>query len=136
MIAVGATEVRNLKAGERLPQDLCIGFPSDWEFDPEWTWVAVEADEIVAFMLGAPCHGVAQMIMLSARKGFGTVLPRVLRAFLRDCSERGFRGYMVHLNHDKPEQYKLMKIAQRAGGIVLPSRIICVGGKIVDAMRY
>ena len=122
--------------GMRLNADLVKEFPDEWEFDPEWTWVAMKDGEQVGFLLGAPCHGVVLMIMVKAVRDDYCILGFLLRTFLRDSLARGFKGYMVHLNHDSPKQFKLKRIAQKAGAKVLPQRIIAVAGRLCDAARW
>ena len=134
MIATQAVEVRMLQG--KLPVSLREGFAEEWEFDAEWTWVLERDGEIVGMLLGAPCHGIAQMIMLKVLPGNESSAIKLIRAFLRDCLSRGFKGYMVHLNHDSSAQYKLMRIARKAGALVLPYKIVCVGGKLEEAAKW
>lgn len=126
----------SVRTGQRLNAELASEFPKDWEFDPEWAWIAVKDGEQVGFLLGAPCHGTALMIMLKAIHEEEWIVGPLLRTFFKDCMARGFKGYMVHFNHDSPKQYRLKRIAQKAGAIILPHKIIAAAGKLSDAARW
>ena len=136
MVETETIEVRNLHDSERLPLALCEGFPCDWNFDRKWTWVAVVDQEIVGYLLAGEIQGIVMLMMVRSKDRHTVVLPKLFRTFLKDSLARGFTGYMVHFNTEKPEQMKLLRIAKRTGAIVFPFKIVCVGGKIADAARY
>lgn len=137
MIATTAVEVRNLQPGETLPSELQKGFPAEWQFDPYWTWVVVVDDKIVGFMLGAPVHGVVLFVAVTVLQGHGRMILRLLRACIRDCQSRGFRGWLTYLNRDKKEQMKLLSVAQRTrGAVVFPYQVVCLGGRLDAAARW
>jgi len=136
MIALEQVEVRNLERGEAIPAGLYAGFPLEWNFDHDWTWVAVLNGEIVAYLLAGAIQGVVMLMVVKSKDKHSIVLPRLFRTFLKDCLARGYAGWMTHLNHDKPEQGKLLRIAKRTGAIIFPYRIVCVGGRIADAARW
>lgn len=136
MLATETIEVRNLYYTERLPLALCEGFPEDWNFEANWTWVALVDGQIVAYLLAGAVQGVVLLLMLKSKDRHAVVLPRLFRRFLKDCLERGFSGWMTYFNREKPEQMKLLRIATKAKATVFPYSIVCVGGKIEDAARY
>jgi hypothetical protein len=136
MIATEHIEVRNLERGERIPVELYGGFPLEWNFDCDWSWVALVDGVIRGYILAGTVQGVVMIMVIKAEDKHTVVLPRLLRTFLRDCLSRGYTGWMVHLNHEKPEQGKLMRIAKKAGAIIFPFKIVCVGGRIEDAARW
>lgn len=136
MIATSAIEVRNLKDGESLPAELVEGFPPGWQSDTYWTWVAEVEGEIVGYLLAGHVQGIVMLMMLKSKDRHDIVLPRLLRTFLKDCLARGYSGWMTYFNIDKLEQRKLKRIAMRAGAVVFPYRIICVGGRLQDAARW
>lgn len=129
-------EFRNLIEGEKLPPELSGDFPQGWEFDREWTWVALFDSEVIGVLLGAPCHGIVLMMMVKVKTGHGYCLIGLIRYFIRESVRRGFKCYMTHLNREKPEQMKLLHILELAQGNVLPFNIVCVGGNLQDAAKY
>jgi hypothetical protein len=136
MIATETVEVRNLKHGEQLPAELIEDFAVDWKFDNAWTWVAVVEEEIVGYLLAGAVQGVVMLMVLKSKDKHTTVLPRLLRTFIRDSISRGYNGWMVHLNRDRAEQRKLMRIAKRGGAVLFPYRIICIGGRLSDLVKW
>lgn len=125
-----------IRTGACLNEALTEGFPEQWEFDLEWVWIAEKDGEQIGCILGAPCHGVAYMIMVKSIKEHDWVVGPLLRRFFKDCMGRGFKGYMVHFNRDNPGQYKLKRIAEKAGAVILPYRIIAAAGRLIDAARW
>ena len=136
MIATEAIEVRNLERGESIPMELYGGFPLESNFDCDWSWVALVDGVIRGYILAGAVQGVVIVMVVKAADKHQVVLPKLFRTFLRDCLARGYTGWMTYLNHDKPEQGKLKRIAKKAGAIVFPFRIVCVGGRISDAARW
>lgn len=136
MIATEQIEVRNLERGEKIPVELHEGFPMDWRFDADWSWVALVDGVIRGYILAGAVQGVVMVMVVKAEDKHTVVLPKLFRVFLRDCLARGYTGWMTYLNHDKPEQGKLKRIAMKAGAIIFPYRVVCVGGRIEDAARW
>ena|SRR6267378_274449 len=136
MIATETIEVRNLERGEKIPVELHEGFPPDWCFDPDWTWVALVDGTIRGYILAGAVQGVVMVMVVKAADKHAVVLPRLFRVFLRDCLSRGYTGWMTHVRQDNPAQAKLLRIAKKTGAIVFPYVITCLGGRIEDAARY
>lgn len=131
---IATMEVRNLRATDRFP--LPETFPHGWDFDRDWIWVAVEDDIVAGAILAGPMHGIVMVQVVYIRPGFGFVLLRLLRTFLRDCAKRGFHAFMGYVNIAKPEQKKLLRIAVRAEAIAFEDPMICFGGALKHALRW
>jgi hypothetical protein len=136
MIATEQIEVRNLERGEKIPVELHEGFPMDWRFDADWTWVALVDGVIRGYILAGAVQGVVMVMVVKTEDKHTVVLPRLFRVFLKDCLTRGYTGWMTHLRQDNPAQAKLLRIAKKTGSVVFPWSITCVGGRIEDAARW
>lgn len=130
-------EIRNLKDGDAF-RGADNEFPEGWRFDREWVWVAIEdrPDIPVGGIIASPCHGIVLIHRVWVAKGNGKLLLPLLRRFVRDSMERGYRGYMSHVNVAKKEQAKLLRIAARGGAQVVTQALLCFGGKLEDLARW
>lgn len=120
------TSVRLLKPGEYVPLE--IGFTNP---DPDWTWVQIENGVMTAALLACPCHGMVQLVRL-----VGTASTRLLRQCVRNCSDRGYAGFIVWLDPSVPACSKLLRILKRAKATVVESRHLCVGISATELRKW
>lgn len=119
MNATANIEVRHPYVNE-VPADLLRGFEM-FRIDPEWQWVLAVNGHVKAQMLCANTHGVLLIFRLTAfpdaPHGW---MPRFLRHVLAEARAAGCIGFLTFLSDKNPIEVKLMRIVQRAGGLVLP----------------
>lgn len=116
----GSIEVRHPYVNE-VPEELMHGFEI-FRIDPEWQWVLVVDDKVVAQMLCVDLHGMLGIVRLTAVSGAPSFwLVRFLRGVLTEAKSLGLSGYLSFLSDQNPQERKLMRIVQRSGGILLPS---------------
>lgn len=108
---------RQMRASDRIPPELRIGFDLLGKLDTDWIWV-VERDGLIrGVLVAAPCHGVAMIYRLALVPGTHvSSLIALLRTFLRDLRGRGIRGYLTFLDPESKIQGKLKRVIERAGG--------------------
>lgn len=123
------TRVRLLHPGECIPLD--VGFK---QLDHNWAWVNVVNGEIVSAVLACPCHGMVQIVRLVSDGKHSLV--SLLREVIRECSRRGFKGYIVWLDPERNEEQQLMRIFERAEAVVTESRLHAVAGSLEKLERF
>lgn len=109
--------VRQMRASDRMPPELRMGFDLLGKLDTDWIWVVEEGGLIRGVLVAAPCHGVAMIYRLALVPGtpLGS-LTALLRRFLGDLRARGIRGYLTFVDPESKIQGKLKRIIERAGG--------------------
>lgn len=129
------TRVRNLGAGEAIPDGFSTGFERAAVM-PEWVWIA-ESDGPVGVLMAAPCHGLVYMVRICVKKGSNpSVAMALIRACLRDSKSRGFKGYFLHVTTMSGSERGLIPICKKAGGVQLTHPQIVLAGAIEKAVRY
>lgn len=123
---ITTVQVRRLRQGEALPSRLFVGFAN---LDRNWTWVQTENGDIKAVLLACPCHGMVQIVRL-----VGTVSPRLLRAFIRDCHAAGYSGVIAWLDPNDETGARILRVFKEAGAIVDDRLHLCVGVSL-DKLR-
>jgi hypothetical protein len=92
-----------------------------FRIDPEWQWVVVQDGRVVAHLLAANAHGLLFILRLTAfpeaPRGW---LVRMLRQVLRDAKTQGCLGYVTFLSDQSPREVKLMRVVEKAGGMLMP----------------
>ena len=111
-------------------------FAAGWKLDPEWVWVLEQDEGICGFILASPCHGIAIIMVVKMKQGFGRFLPRLMRGFMKGCQDRGIKGYMSYVNANNDAQLQLLRIAKKAKALVFPWTVVCFGGRIEDAAKW
>lgn len=117
---IGQIEVRTRYLGEPIPVELMVGLEA-FQIIEDWQWVVLHEDRIVAQILTAPAHGLLLLLRMmslpSAPEGWAVL---ALRRVLADAKARGLIAYLVLLEDARPQEVKLMRIVQKAGGILRP----------------
>ena len=128
--------VRTLLASETFPE----GFNSGFEKMPimkNWVWIAEEDGEVAAVLLGAPMHGLAYLMRLCVRDGAPeSTAFRLLRRVMRDCSQRGYKGYLFHIDPTIETMRRLIPMCKRAGGVQLHMPQVLLAGKTAAAGQF
>lgn len=135
MITMATTEIRNLRDGENIPNELRTPFPQVWEFDSDWTWVAERDGEMVATLFAGLCQGIVFVLMIRSIDKHKSVVMKLIREASADCLARGHKAYMIYFNLQEENQVKLMRIAKKAGAVILPHASVCVGGEFNKVVR-
>lgn len=82
----------------------------------EWVWVAMRGLTPIAVILAAPMHSLVYLMVVRAHEPDGErVLLGLFRKCIRDCRNRGFKAFWMHLDPEKPER-RFIKIVRRMGG--------------------
>ncbi|PWT72280.1 MAG: hypothetical protein C5B60_09775 [Chloroflexi bacterium] len=125
---IGQMEVRSRYPGEEVPPELMVGLEA-YQIVEDWQWLVFHEGRIVAQVLTAPMHGVLLLLrMMSLPEAPPTWLVLALRRIMADARARGLFGCAILLSDNKPNEVKLMRITQRAGGVMLPvSGVVAVG---------
>ena len=120
-VATATATVRNLRAGERLPEAFAEPLAHLPGLDGEWIWIVVDTGGTTLGMLAACCcHGLAMILrvkMLPAAPP--TMLLRLLRGAFADFRSRGLIGYLSWYTESRIEEAVLRDIALRFGGLVV-----------------
>lgn len=126
LLAIKAPErARLMRTGEEIPGPLEAGFDVLNQIDSKWVWVLTSGEEITGVLVASPCHGTAMIWRISISKSASsTALVRLLRVFLKDCRNRGIRGYLTILGQGTEAQSRLGRIIERAGGKIIESGMI------------
>lgn len=127
--------VRTLRPGDPFPQ----GFNTGYEKMPvmkSWVWIAESNDEVVGVLLAAPMHGLIYIMRLCIRDGAPTSTGvSLFRAFMRDALQRGFKGFLAHIDPTK-EPARFISMCRRAGGRQLSTPQVLLTGWIEKAARF
>lgn len=84
--------------------------------EPQWVWVAMGNQKPLAVILACPMHSLVYLMVVRAHVPFGKrVLLGLFRKCIRDCRNRGFKAFWMHLDPEKPER-RFIKIVRRMGG--------------------
>lgn len=123
--------VRTLRKGESLPEDLKTGIDSFPTSDPNWIFV-VERDSMpVGVLVVAPAHAFVIFLRLVMSP---LANPIDIRTLLVDsaaiCKERGFTGYVTWLDPNREAEQGLLGILVASGGMSLSSTQVLCAGKI------
>jgi hypothetical protein len=124
-------QVRNLIVGEELPEELRTGFEAGPCTDPEWIWVVERDEKIVASLIAAPAHIVAILLRIVATPDAHSLDVRslLLRATV-DIKARGFNGYMVWADPERPNEKSLIDIVVASHGVKLPGTYVACAGRL------
>lgn len=117
---IGQVEVRLRYRNEEIPAELMVGI-EPFHIVEDWQWVILHEDRIVAQILTAPAHGLLLFLrMMSLPEVPPLWLVLALRRIMADAKARGLFGYLTLLQDSKPKEVKMMRLVQRAGGMLLP----------------
>jgi hypothetical protein len=117
-----------LQEDETIPASLEAGFEQLGHLDRHWVWVLESGGEIKGVLLASPCHGAAFIWRVAVAQGVeGWSVGKLLRRFLKDCKERGLRGYLTIVNPSVEAQGQLKSIVERAGGKAVGSYELLAG---------
>lgn len=126
--------VRTLREGEPIPEGFNTGF-ENMPVMREWAWIA-ESDCPVGVLLAAPCHGLVYMMRICIKEGSNPAVAVVLiRACMKDCEKRGFKGYFFHVTTMTEVERTLIPIVRKAGGVQIPLPQLMLVGPIDKAVR-
>lgn len=127
-------KTRTLQEGERMPEGFNTGY-ENMPLMPDWVWIA-ENGEPVGVLLAAPCHGLVYMMRLCMKEGTNpAVAARLIRACMKDCESRGFRGYFFHVSTMSEVERQLVPIVKKAGGVQIPLPQVMLVGSIERAAK-
>jgi hypothetical protein len=117
---IGQLEIRPRLPGEPIPEELMAGLEY-FQIVESWQWLVLHQDKIVAQILTAPMHGVLLLLrMMSLPEAPHGWLVLALRRIMADAKAKGLFGAVVLLDDRRPQEVKMMRIAQRSGGMLLP----------------
>ena len=119
--------VRNLLPTDTIPFASLArgGVPVGFEglpLDPEWTWVALLDNTVIALLIAGQCQSLLILLRIAVTSTAPPSTPLLLlrRAF-RDAKRRGSIGFLTFLTDSAAAESHLMRIVQRANGGLLPS---------------
>jgi hypothetical protein len=122
------TTTTGLWQGEELPSDMGIKM-ENFTLDPDWVWLAKYGDRIDGFLAAAPCHGIAMVVRLVLRpEADSWTLPLLLRQFRNDALARGYNGFFAYMDPKRKEEFFIMKMVVKMGGVVFNSPNFAVCG--------
>lgn len=107
---------RSLRSSDPFPDTLATGFER-MPVMKNWVWVAEEDGETLAVLMAAPMHGLVYLMVLRARDNCAEgILLGLLRRCIRDCKDRGFKAFWMHVNPTKRTEGRFIGIIRRMGG--------------------
>lgn len=128
--------VRTLKETDPFPE----GFATGYEAMPvmkAWVWVAEKDGEVFGVLMGAPMHGLVYLMRLCIRDGAASATAfLLLRAFMRETTKRGFKGYVMHIDPTGAVDRKMIPLVKRAGGVQLTLPQTMLVGSTGVAARF
>lgn len=128
--------VRNLREKESMPEGMATGYES-MPLMPAWVWVVELDGKPQGVVMAAPCHGMVYMMRLCFKEGSDkAMIPRLLRACMKDCRDRGFRGFFFHADPTKEMDRKLIPLVKRTGGVQLTVPQVLLAGSIERAAKF
>jgi hypothetical protein len=105
---------RVLRSSDPFPDTLNTGYEK-MPVMKNWVWVAEESDETVGILLAAPMHGLVYLMVVRTKGDDGAIFLGLLRQCFKDCIERGFKAFWMHVDPTKVES-RFIKIVRRMGG--------------------
>jgi hypothetical protein len=102
----------------------------------DWAWLAESENQPVGILLAAPCHGLVYMMRLCLAESNPAVGFLLLRACMRECHKRGFKGYFTHLNPMHASEGQMIPMCKKAGGFTLTIPQVMIAGSIEKAARF
>lgn len=109
---------RHLDKYEEVPQ-FGHGFPDSPLSQKDWMWVAYSSkdDTPLAIIIAAPTQNLAFLMRAYAiSTAPKSVFVGLLRKSLADISSRGYTKYVTSLSLDRPQEAKLARLIEKAGG--------------------
>jgi hypothetical protein len=107
------------------------------ELDPKLTWVVEEDGMIKAALLAAYGSQTACFLRLAATSDAPhNWMVSLLRAVIRDLEEMNAKVIMVCLSAERWQELKLLRLIQRAGGIMNPLAGYIVAIPVEQARRW
>lgn len=119
-----------------MPQHLDTGFEKLPVMN-EFVWVAEKNGKMTGILMVAPCHGIIFIVRL--RTEFGappTTVHHLFRQCMRDCLERGYKGYFTYVDPSREAERKFISICQRAGGMLIEPLQVGLVGNLEQAARF
>lgn len=128
--------VRTLKPDEEMPQHLGTGF-EQMPVMKDFVWVAELEGKVIGILMAAPCHGTVFLARLRTEKSAPAMaVPLLFRKFVKDCVERGFKGYFTFIDPAFDAERRFIPICHRAGGVQIMALQVGLVGKLEDAARF
>jgi hypothetical protein len=119
-----------------IPDELLAGEWIAVDPDPEWIWTVECKGEVVGFLAAMGAHGIAFILRVKILPNVpNECLMRLLRKFLGDMEQRGYRVYMTWLTMN-PVEAGLARMIIRAGGQSMGIKHVMVGGLVDQAARF
>ena len=107
-------EIRHLRYGEEVPEDLHIGYRSE-DLSPGLTWVAVLDGKIIGVLLAYGGHRTLMLIRVAGRVGNPPIwLYKLLKGAITEARGRGYNGVVVALEEDSAGK-RLHRALKRSG---------------------
>lgn len=129
-------KVRTLAAGEAMPQHLGTGFEKMAVMN-DFVWVAELDGKIIGILMAAPCHGCIFFVRLRAETSAPPMtVPLLFRTCVRECHERGFKGYFTYVDPGRVVERRFIPICRKAGGIQIESVQVGLVGNLEQAARF
>jgi hypothetical protein len=132
----GVITVRTLRPNEAMPQHLNTGF-EQMPVMNDFVWIAEKQEKIIGMLVASPCHGLVFFVHVRTEKGTSTMtIPLLFRKCVKDCMERGFKGYFGFLDPRVKADREFILVCRKAGGTQIVSEHFGIVGKLEEAGRY
>jgi hypothetical protein len=132
----GGMNVRTLRACDAFPEGFATGFEK-MPVQKSWIWIAEVGDETIGVLMAAPMHGLVYIMRLCIREGAPPATAfLLLRGFLRDTAQRGFKGFLMHITPSVERERRMIPMCKRAGGFQLLMPQVALVGSIEKAARF
>jgi hypothetical protein len=129
-------EVRTLLASDQFPEGFSTGF-EQMPVMKSWVWVAEEDGDPAGVLMAAPMHGLIYLMRICVHQGAPPETAfRLLRACMRDCWHRGFRGFFMHIDPTGTVDRKMIPLVKRAKGVQMLIPQVMLVGSIEAAARF
>lgn len=126
---------RSLRASDPFPDTLNTGYEK-MPVMKNWVWVAEDDDETVGVLLAAPMHGLVYLMVVRVKSDdAAAVFLGLLRQCFKDCIDRGYKGFLMHVDPTKIEA-QFIKIVRRMGGTQHPEIQTMLSCELGLAARY
>lgn len=128
--------VRTLREEEDFPAHLETGF-ENMPVMKSFCWVAEHDGRIIGILMAAPCHGLVFLVRVKIKDKAPIATASLLfRKCVRDCNERGFKGYLTYIDPQRESERRMIPICRKAGGFQIQDVQVGLVGSFEKAARY
>ncbi len=128
--------VRTLKPDEPMPQHLDTGF-EQMPVMKDFVWIAEQEGKVIGALMASPCHGLIFLARLRLMKNAPlSTVTTMFRKCIRDCLDRGFKGYFTFIDPSREIERKMIPICMKAGGVQVQELQVGLVGSLGEAARF